>query len=291
MSTIPLACGDHSFPLLEHEQALRLISMLGVTGVDLALMGNRSHVRPEDVRVDIQGWARILNRRITSTGLRLADVFVIPWTDFEHLAPNHPDDAERRESRLLFRDMLALAAALEAPGLTLLPGIDWPRETHADSLARAAEELLWRAELAAAEGVRLSIEAHIGSICPTPEAALELLGQTPGLELTLDYTHFVAQGIPQERVHPLLAHARHFHARAGRPGRGQCGLRENQIDYRSIVEKLIELGYQGYIALEYVWIEWEQMNECDNVSESVMLRDALRAYLAGEPWVYAGSTT
>jgi sugar phosphate isomerase/epimerase len=291
MRAIPLACGDHSFPLLEHEQALALVAMLGVEGFDLALMGNRSHVRPEQVRGDLRGWAETLRARIERAGLRLADVFVIPWTDFETLAPNDPDPARRAEARALFADMLELAARLEAPGMTIVPGIDWPGESHADSLARAGEELGWRAEQAAARGLRFSIEPHIGSVCPTPEAVRELLALAPGLELTLDYTHFVAQGISHVRIDPLTRHARHVHARGGRPGRGQCGLRENAIDYRAIVERLLDEGYDGHLALEYVWIDWERMNECDNVSESVMLRDALRAFLAGAPWTYGGSTT
>jgi sugar phosphate isomerase/epimerase len=275
-----LACGDFSFPLLDHEHAIALVAMLGVEGLDLALMGNRSHVRPEHVRDDIAGWAATLRRRIDAAGLRLSDVFVIPWTDFERFAPNHPDAEERRAARDLFEDMLELAARMDAPGMTMVPGLDWPSEPHGDSLARAAEELAWRSERARAEGLRFSVEPHIGSVAPTPEDVLELVAAAPALELTLDYTHFVAQGIPQERVDPLTAHARHVHARGARPGRGQCGMRENVIDYAAIVRRLLDGGYDGYVALEYVWIEWERMNECDNVSESVLMRDALRSYAA-----------
>jgi hypothetical protein len=44
----------------------------------------------------------------------------------------------------------------------------------------------------------------------------------------------------------------------------------------------VDLGadYDGYLAIEYVWIEWEHMNECDNVSETVQLRERLLAHLA-----------
>ncbi len=290
MPRMPLACGDHSFPLLEHEHAIALVAMLGVEGIDLALMGNRSHVRPEHVRGDLRGWARELRSRVDAAGLRLADVFVIPWTDFETLAPNAPDAPARADARALFSDMLELATRMEAPGLTIVPGCEWPGVSHEDSFARAAEELGWRAEQARARGLRFSVEPHIGSICPTPEAVLELVAQAPGLELTLDYTHFVAQGIPQERIDPLTRHARHLHARGARPGRGQCGLRESTVDHRAIVERLAAEGYDGHLALEYVWIEWERMNECDNVSESAMLRDALRAHMDGRAWTYAGST-
>jgi sugar phosphate isomerase/epimerase len=277
---LPLACGDHSFPLLEHDQAMQIIAMLGFTGFDLAVMGNRSHVRPEHIHGDVPAQAARLKREIAAKGLRLSDVFVIPWTDFETLAPNHPHADEREKARALFAEVLELAARMEAPGMTMLPGIAWPQESVQDSMARAAEELQWRAERAAGLGLRFSVEPHIGSIISTPEAVGQLLDLAPGVELTLDYTHFVAQGIPEHRVDPLMTRARHFQARGARPGRGQCAIKDSTISYDRIVNELISAGYDGYIAIEYVWIEWERMNECDNLSETVLLRDRLRSYLA-----------
>jgi sugar phosphate isomerase/epimerase len=272
---IPLACGDHTFPLLEHEQTMQLVSMLGFAAFDLAVMGNRSHVRPDHIRGNVTGEAARLSRAIRAHGLSLSDVFVIPWTDFETLAPNHPDARERECARALFEDCLELAARMESPGLTLLPGIVWPGERAQESMARAADELQWRAERAAALGLRFSIEPHIGSIVATPEAVSQLLALAPGVELTLDYTHFVAQGVEESRIDPLAASARHFHARGARPGRAQCAITNSTISYERIVREQTAAEYDGYIALEYVWIEWEHMNECDNLSETVLLRDRL----------------
>jgi sugar phosphate isomerase/epimerase len=276
---LPLACGDHSFPLLEHDQAMQVVAMLGFTGFDLAVMGNRSHVRPEHIHGDVPGHAARLKRKIDAQGLRLSDVFVIPWTDFETLAPNHPDPHERERARALFADVLELAARMEAPGMTMLPGIAWPGQRPEDSMARAAEELQWRAERAAHLGLRFSVEPHIGSIAPTPQAVGQLLDLAPGVELTLDYTHFVAQGIPEHSVDPLISRARHFQARGARPGRGQCAVKDSTISYERIVDEMISAGYDGYLAIEYVWIEWERMNECDNLSETVLLREQLLAHL------------
>lgn len=257
-----------------------LVQMLGFTGFDLAVMGNRSHVRPEHIRGDVPGQALRLKSAIAATRLQLSDVFVIPWTDFETLAPNHPDAEERSRSRALFRDCLELSARMEAPGLTLLPGIEWPGEPVEESMKRAADELQWRAELAAGLGLRFSVEPHIGSIVSTPELVADLLALAPGVELTLDYTHFIAQNIAEARVDPLIGRARHFHARGARPGRGQCAVKDSTIAYERIVGELLAAGYDGFIALEYVWIEWEHMNECDNVSETILLRDQLLEALA-----------
>ena len=218
-----LACGDHSFPVLPHEQAVELVRMLGFEAFDLAVMGNRSHVRPEAIRDDIPHWAGLLEERIRGRGLDIDDVFCIPWTDFETMAPNNPDDAERERGRALFRDMLELTARLGAPGLTMVPGVDWPHESHEESLARAAGELGKRAAEARDRGLRFSVEPHVGSVCRSPADVARLVELAPGLELTLDYTHYVSQGFSEDKLEPLIRHARHFHARGGAPGRVQCG--------------------------------------------------------------------
>ncbi len=200
-----LSCGDHSFPVLPHEQTVELVKMLGFDAFDLGVMGNRSHVRPEDIRDDIPGWAGRLEERIRGRGLEIADVFCIPWTDFAVMAPNNPDAAERERGTALFRDMLELTVRLGAPGLTMVPGLDWPHESHDESLARAAEELGRRASVAREAGVRFSIEPHVGSVCGTPEDVARLVELAPGLELTLDYTHYVSQGFGDADVEPLVA--------------------------------------------------------------------------------------
>ena len=280
-----LACADDTFRLLRpHRAALDLVASLGVEGVDLFLAGNRSIVRPEDVRADLACAADAIRADVAGAGLAVSDVFVIPWTDLETMAPNHPDAAERERSRELFRDMLELAVRLEAPGLTFLPGIDWPDDSA--SFERAAEELGWRADQARREGLRFSIEPHVGSVVSTPILAQWLLDAVPGLEATLDYSHFVRQGLGEEEADVLIPRTRHVHLRGASPRRVQESIRENTLDFERIVGALAAGGYEGYLTLEYVWLQWEHCHECDNLAESILLRDRLRAALAGEPWSY-----
>jgi sugar phosphate isomerase/epimerase len=282
---VKLACADDTFRLLRpHRAALELVAALGVDGVDVFLAGNRSIVRPEDVRGDIPGAAAAIRADVAAVGLEVSDVFVIPWTDLETMAPNHPDEAERERSRDLFRDMLELAVRLESPGLTFLPGIEWPGDSG--SFDRAVEELAWRAEQARREGLRFSVEPHVGSVVAAPERARELAETAPGIELTLDYSHFVRQGMPEEAADVLIPFTRHVHVRGASARRVQESIRENTLDFARIVGALGAGGYEGYLTLEYVWLQWEHCHECDNLAESILLRDWLRAALAGEPWSY-----
>jgi sugar phosphate isomerase/epimerase len=279
MATIPLSGCDHSFPLLTPEEALAAVALLGVEGVDVTVFGGGPHLRPRDVREDPRRRAEELAEQIAIAGLRPADVFLIAAEGFATLAPNSPDPDVRAEARSVFEAVLEFAAGLGSPGLSTLPGVAWPEEDHADSLARAAAEMSWRVERAAAAGLRFSVEAHVGSVCATPELALELLAAAPGLELTLDYTHFTVQGIAQERIDPLLPHARHLHVRGGRRGRLQCPLRESEIDHAALAHRVLGADYEGFVALEYLWTDWEGLTDCDVVSESVLVRDLLRERL------------
>ena len=165
--------------------------------------------------------------------------------------------------------------------MTTLPGVHFEEEDYEASFARGADELAWRVEQAAGRKIVFGVEAHVGSLAPEPEAAARLVRAAPGLTLTLDYTHFTRAGLPDAAVEPLLRHASHFHVRGGREGRLQAPFKDNVIDYGRVLDRMKEIGYGGWFGIEYVWVDWEHCNECDNVSETVLFRDHLRS-LAGK---------
>ena len=100
----------------------------------------------------------------------------------------------------------------------------------------------------------------------------------PGLTLTLDYTHFTRIGLRDREVEPLLCHATHFHCRGACEGRLQASFKVNTIDYARILNVMRDVGYRGYIGVEYVWIDWEHCNEVDNLSETIQFRDFIRKH-------------
>ena len=279
-----LACADFTWPLLPHEDVLRLIRVLDIDGLDLGLFAQRSHIRPEVVRADVPMWAGVLRERIHRAELELADVFVQNALDFETMAPNNPDPREREAGMALFLDMLELANRLEAPGMTILPGARFGDEPWEAAIKRAAEGLKARVDAAAHRGVQVSVEGHYGSCVDTPEKLARLLDLTPGLRLTLDYTHYAFVGIPDAEVEPLIPYARHFQARSACEGKLQARFSESAIDYARVIKRLQETGYPGYFSIEYVWTDWQNLNQTDNVSETILMRDFVRATLAGQPF-------
>lgn len=279
--TYELACADFAFPLLAHVQALDLISMLGFDGVDIGLFEGRSHLHPSAELADPEWSAERLRRMVSDRGLHVADVFLQTDPDFHCYAINHPDQSRRAKARDWFRRTLDYAVACRSRHVTILPGVLFDDRPDFDAGKQCQAELAWRVEQAQAAGIVFGVEAHVGSIAPTPQQAKELVDSVPGLTLTLDYTHFTSRGVSDDEVEPLIALASHFHARGAREGRLQASFKDNTIDYRRIVERMNATGYRGCIGVEYVWIDWEHCNEVDNLSETILFRDFLRS-LFGE---------
>jgi sugar phosphate isomerase/epimerase len=276
-----IASADFSWPGLSHDLVLDIVGELGCEGILLGLLGDYSPVHLEPVLADVPYWAGRLAERVERHGLVIADVFPIASMNLVGLAVNHPDGAERAASAAFFRQMLEFARRVGVDGLTILPGMPFPDEPWEASFDRACGELDWRVDEARDRGLRLSVEPHHGSIVEMPQNAARLVAAVPGLELALDYGHFTVQGIADEEVEPLLEHTRLMHLRPGREGLVQSRLSDSSIDFDRIVDRLVELGFDGWLAIEFVHDERPGCQDCDVIQESRALIAQVQARLAG----------
>lgn len=271
---IRLSCPDFAFPLLTHDKTMTLVRLLGFTAMDVGLMEGRGHLRPsgELARPDVSG-AR-LRGMLDGHGLTASDVFYQAGGDFKAVALNSADAEVRRRLGSAFERTVAFALAAGCRHITILPG--FPFE-DADSFARCVETLAARVGKASEAGLKVGVEAHLGSIVPTPEDALRLLEAVPGLTLTLDCSHFERQGVAWERIAPLVPFASHVHARGANAGELQCPMDANTTDFETLLTALDEAGYDGFVDTEYTYSPWQNSDRTDNVSEIVKLREQLRA--------------
>ncbi len=276
---LKLSCADFTFPLLKHADALKLISMMGFHGVDIGLFEERSHLRPSTEFANTAKNAKALKENLDAVGLVAADIFMQTALDFSLIAPNHPDEKVREKNRNWFLNTLDYAAIVGSEHISVLPGVVFEEEEYEESLTRCCEELAWRTQKAKEFKIVLGIEAHIGSIADTPQKTLELAKSVKDLTLTLDYTHFTKLGYSDNQINILLPYASHFHARGAAPGKLQCMVTENTIDYTAIINTLKALNYEGYIGIEYTWSDWENCNRNDNVSETILLKELIEKAL------------
>jgi len=274
MKKLQFACADFTFPLLAHDKVLTLIAMLDCKGVDIGLFSGRSHLTAESEFKQISHRAKSLKKQLEDRGLVATDVYLQLDTDLSLYAINHPENNRRQYARDRFLKLIDYASELGADHITTLPGMYF--ESEEGSVKRCQEELNWRLEKVKGYPLSFGVEMHVGSPFINPSDAKALLNAVPGLTLTLDYTHFIRNGYAQEEVDPLLAYASHFHARGARKDRLQVSMSDSSIDYPNIIEKLRKLDYNGWIGLEYIWIEWERCNEVDTLSETIRLKDIIK---------------
>ncbi len=276
MKKIKISCADFTFPLLSHDKVLDLVAMLDCEGIDIGLFTGRSHLQAETEFKALEKKAKLLHQKAADRGLAIADIYLQLDNNLAKLAINHPDTEKRIFAREQFLKLIEYAQNAQAEHVTCLPGMAFPEvESIEDSVQRSYEELNWRVEQVSKTNLSFSIEAHVGSPYTKPEDVVTLVKSVPGLYITLDYTHFIRNGYSQQETDILLPYANHFHARGAKPGRLQTSVSENIIDYSEIVNQLEVRNYDGCIGLEYIWIEWEQCNQVDTLSETILLRDII----------------
>lgn len=275
MKPINFSCADFTFPLLAREQSLSLIRLLDFSFVDIGLFARSNTFSPTDLVAGPAEYIAAVQRDMDRHGLRASDVFLQIGTEPSQSAANDPERTVRTRNREIFHVAVTFASALGCNHVTGLPGVLHEGIPNKVDWELAVEEAQWRLEACSRAGIQYAVEPHLGSICADIDSTLELLGSVPGLTLTLDYGHFIFNSTPPEHVHRLATYASHFHARCGAPGRLQTPMVENEIDFEGAIAALDQADYGGTIALEYVWIDWNQCNRCDNVSETILLRQYL----------------
>jgi sugar phosphate isomerase/epimerase len=277
-----LSCTDFTFHALPHEKALHLVAELEIPYCDLLFFPGCRHVQSEDVLKSPTRTATTIGRRVEAVGLRVADVLGI-FGSYRELSPNDPELTQRAQSRHAFGQLLEFAHGLGAHGVTIIPGMDWPGESHETSLGRAGEEMAWRVERASDAKLRVGFEPHVESITETIDDTLALCKLAPGLTVSLDYSHLVYHGISQseiERAHPLTGH---IHGRQGAPGLLQASSRTGSIDFGRVLRLFVESGFDGFFCLEYCCDAYNEMDRVDTVTETVRLRDLFLRVRAGLP--------
>lgn len=270
-----LSCADSAFPRVSHAVALAVIKDLGIDYVDVCVFAGHDHNPPDTVVADPLRAADAARSRLDAADLAVADVFVILSDPYDELAINHPHDDVRDEASRRILRMIEFAGALDSPGVTMLPGVEFDGIEPRESRATAAVELQRLAEIAGASALGFSIEPHFGSITAVPATASELLAAAPDLRLTLDHGHFVYQGLSQRAIDELIPASRHIQVRQAERGDMQTRARYGAIDYAEVLDGLERAGYEGFLGLEYQWDHWMDFNRVDCISETAELRDVL----------------
>ena len=272
---IELGCHKWTFPAATCLESARLVRALDFDYLDL---GNGPDFDPRYIAEHPFEEAERFNGIKSETGVRFVDCFPQPGDIL--FGNNHPSGEVREFYRRTWKGFFPFAAAIGLSGVTLSPGRLWPGESTEAGFLRAAEELRWIAVEAARHELLLRIEPHVESVTWTPQLAVRMCNEVPGLSLTVDHSHFIFHGILYEDIAQMHPHGTHWHARQARPGETQTRFEDGEIRFDRIVADLNAQGYSGVISLEYVHAPWMFQDRLDCVTETIRLRDQLRGFLS-----------
>jgi sugar phosphate isomerase/epimerase len=256
---IHIACSTGIRSTKPLEEACAQIHELGFTRVDpLAMEG--WHIKPSRLAADAEREAGRFRALLDRYDLRCP---AINLGFLHNLATCTPDQLEANLD--VVRGACVLARAAGASILTVGTGNTGDGERGA-LLQRLAERLSRVVSVAGAAGMVVALETHAGSIAVYPEVDLELLARCPGLTLTYDPSHFIADQVPLENTLDLLAHAVHVHLRNARVGHFQETMAKGLLDIPWIVDQIVASDYQGAVSIEYI-------EDCGGIQEGYEVRD------------------
>lgn len=276
-----LTISNYSFEALPLEGTLAVAKAMGFKAVDVSGFANRGRAsyEPDEVGAHPQKFADHLNGLLDKYELEAAVFFPQFASNFESRAINHPDAAVREKNLATFRGIVQFCQLTGMQGVTVLPGYDFPQKPLQENLDLSAEMMRRYADIAGEAGVVLTFEPHVGSVTLTPELARWLADNAPGAYIALDYSHFLVQYIPVERIHMLIPYARHFHVRQARPGKLQTRFSEGTLDFVDLAQRLKAAGYDGDMTIEYVHGEWYDMTRIDTLAETMATKEVLERYV------------
>jgi len=271
-------CTSWSWSLLPFEEVVKIMSQLGFRAIDVGAFAGWAHYEPSDLAKQPHKMAREISDIAQRYEMELTDLIVTFGAGLVEQSVNFPDKKVRDANLETFKGLTEFCHLVGIPGITLCPGVEHESIGEAASFELTVEELTRLAEAGQKSGLRVSFEPHVDSITESPESTLNLVWQVPHLSLTLDYSHFLYLGYTDAEVELLLPYTDHFHVRQAKQKVLQCRASEGEIDFDRALTRLGELGYDGWIAFEYVWEQWLDNDRVDVLSETLVLKRQLSKF-------------
>lgn len=243
---------------------------LGVHAIDLiAVPGSR--LDTHQIAADPIGEAR----RFNDLGVQLSNLLTFFGTDFRDRALNSPDPKVRANNLDVMRRLLEFCSAAGVQSITVLPGVEQHPHSRRDALAWAASALNSMNSLAQDAGVLLVYEPHVQSILESPQDILDFTRNYCEVNVVIDYSHGVSLGYSVDELDQLLPYAGHVHLRQAALNKIQSRWEEGAINFPRMIGLLKQTGYTGYLTLEYEHDKFWNMDQCDVMTETIKMRDAV----------------
>jgi sugar phosphate isomerase/epimerase len=251
-------------------ESVAIYRALGVHAIDLiAVPGSR--LDTYQIAADPKGQAE----RFCDLGVALSNLLVFFGTDFRDRAINSPDPAVRANNLVTFGRLLEFCTSAGMYSMTVLPGVEQQPHSRGQALAWAASVLNDMNRMARDAGVLLVYEPHVDSILQNPQDVQDFMDLSGEVKLVIDYSHGVSLGYTQSDLDVLIPYAGHVHLRQAAPHKLQTRWDEGVIDFPALIGRLKQTGYRGFLTLEYEHDKFWNMDQCDVLTETIKMRNAV----------------
>ncbi len=235
------------------EDVLPPVARAGYEGIDL--WGGRPHVFRSDLG---PGRLRALRRQAADLGLEIASV--MPAFYRYPFSLTTTDERVRQDSLAYMRESIDNAVQLGAQSVLVVPGRSLHGQTRDDAWARMSDSLATIAEVGAAAGVRIGVEAvnhYVSDLVINAEDALRLirpLGRDNlGVILDSGHIHLAGEtGVEQVRALGGLLYQVHLNDNDGRKHQGLVP-GDGSFNYQPLLETLSEMNFSGFLSVELSW--------------------------------------
>lgn len=222
-----LCFGRHPLP-----DALRTISEMGFSKVDVAVRPDGPHLTPTEVAADV---GRAAQRLRNGHGLTVGALHV-------ELAPG----LGREQTADQIKAVCRLARVLTAPLVSI------PAAACGTDKATEVDRLTWLSRLAQFEGVTLTVETRIGTLTEDPAMTVELCRSVPGLGIALDPSHYLIGSHHEDALDVLFRYVQHVRLRdtSGKTNQFQVRIGQGEVEYGRIVNQLARYDYHRSLTVD-----------------------------------------
>lgn len=252
------------------EAALEGLASVGFKEVDLLAMSGWAHFELADLVGRAEEEATQMGTLLERNGL-VAMALNAKQTG----QMNSPDPSEQAENLREQSALVDFARALSIPRITLQPGSSGSAGSPQESLDLSIEAFRKVVQYVDGDDVTIAFEPHANSVAETYDAMRAFLREVPGLQVTYDPSHFVKMGWELRESEFLFERTGNVHLRDAVLGELQAPPGKGAVDFRWVIEKLKEYGYEGTASIEYF-----PDNGRDVIPDTLRLKELLEGLLA-----------
>jgi sugar phosphate isomerase/epimerase len=236
------------------EDSLRLVKYLGFQYVDIGASAPTAQVDQLAAAADPKAVGANIRTLAAKYELTPIEFFLMGiYADKDTMVDvNHPDAALRAKLLKQFRGLCQCAAESGCLSIMGLSGKPQPGAGEQADWDTAADTLGKMVAIAKEYGLVCDVEPSVGSVLDSPQKALKMAREVPGLKYTVDYAHFIGLRFSLPEILPLHEFAYHIHAKQARPGQMKSLYHEGQIDFVEVVRDLRQRQWEGVIAMECI---------------------------------------